>query len=46
MKNQTIQALRRRQAVKKNLVELCHAAIVAALIGLPFAAYFAFVMEA
>lgn len=46
MKNHPIQALRRRQAVKKSLIELCHAAIVAAIIGLPFAAYFAFLMEA
>ena len=46
MKHHTIQTLRCRQAIKRNLIDLAHAAIVALLIGLPFAAYFAFVMEA
>ena len=46
MKHHTIQTIRCRQAIKRNLIDLAHAAIVALLIGLPFAAYFAFVLEA
>ncbi len=46
MKHHTIQTRRCRQAIKRNLVDLAHALIVALLIGLPFGAYFAFVMEA
>lgn len=46
MKKSPIQKLRRRQAIKRNLVDLAHAAIIALIIGLPFAGYFAFVMEA
>ena len=45
MKNQTLKAIRCRKAIKKNLIELAHAAIVALIIGLPFAAYFTFLME-
>ena len=44
MKHKTIQSIRVRKAIVKNMVELAHAAIIAALIGLPFAGYFAFVM--
>ncbi len=46
MKKPTIQTIRRRKAIRRNLVELGNAAVVALIIGLPFAAYFSFVMEA
>ena len=45
MKKPTIQTIRRRKAIRRNLVELGNAAVVALIIGLPFAAYFAFLME-
>jgi hypothetical protein len=32
--------------MKQHLTDLFHAAVIAALIGAPFALYFAFVMEA
>lgn len=46
MKKSPVQNLRHRQAIKRNLIDLAHAAIIALLIGLPFAGYFAFVMGA
>lgn len=45
MKNKTLQAIYCRKTIKKHLIELAHAVIVALIIGLPFAAYFAFLME-
>lgn len=46
MKYHTIKTRQYRKAIKRNLVDLAHALIVALLIGLPFGAYFAFVMGA
>ena len=46
MTHKTLQSIRLRKAVVKNLVDLLHAVIIALIIGLPFAGYFAFVMEA
>jgi len=45
MRKPTIQTIRRRKAIKRSLADLANAAVVALIIGLPFAAYFAFLME-